>query len=201
MVLVLIRHGRPEWHVPFLCSLAQFERMSAGYDATHLSSEGVKAIEALAKRLPEYHILSSDLARARETAQIIGRGNDKIEFAPLFRELQASCIATNLVGKLWAPSIVWSLVHWCCWALGIGQCPEWPRAAWNRATRAAHEILTYLEAGENIILVSHGWFITLLALHLRRRGLIEHGPLVPKISYGATTRYDLTERCINRLTL
>jgi broad specificity phosphatase PhoE len=105
--------------------------------------------------------------------------------------LQAPRLATHFISELWAPSLVWSLVHGCCWVLGIGQCPEWPRAAWTRVAQATRKILAHLEAGENIILVSHGWFITLLALHLRWRGLIERGPLIPKTGYGAMTAYHL----------
>jgi len=185
----MIRHGRPEWRRPFCTSLSHFERASSGYDAARLSVEGAEAVQPLAQQWAKVFILSSDLPRARETAEIVrGRGR-AIECASLFRELQAPRVASGLLGRLWAPTLVWSLVHWCCWILGIGDCPEKPRAAWNRAARAADKILEHFETEANVILVSHGWFMILLAIHLRWRGVIERGPLIPRTGFGALTEY------------
>ena len=186
MRLVVIRHGRPEWRLPFMISLAQFEHASAGYDAAGLSVEGNVAIDALSRRLPKALVLSSDLPRARETAEIIGRGKEAIGFDSIFREVATSQIATNLLGKLWAPAVAWALIKRCCWVLGVGECPEKPRAAWNRAAEAAVEILKY-SCEESVILVSHGCFMVVLVLYLRWRGLIKHGPLLPRVGYGAAT--------------
>jgi broad specificity phosphatase PhoE len=194
MRLIMIRHGRPEWQPPLWVSLSRFERISVGYDAAHLSREGMSAIVALAKRLPKALILSSDLPRARETAGIIGRGSGTIEFDPVFREVQTPRITTRLLGRLWAPAAVWALTRRCCWILGIGQCSEWPGAAWNRTAKATDEILKHFETEADIILVSHGWFMVMLALHLRWRGLIERGPLIPKVGFGAMTEYRIRSR-------
>lgn len=186
----MIRHGRPEWRPPFLLSLSQFEHTSAGYDATCLSREGTTQIEILAKQLPKALILSSDLCRARETAEIIGREcGVMIEFDSLFRELQAPRITTCLLDRLWAHRVIWSLVHWCCWITGVGQCSEGPRAAWNRTAQATDKILAFSGTEKNIILVTHGWFMIMLALHLRSRRLIERGPFIPRVRYGAATEY------------
>jgi hypothetical protein len=53
------------------------------------------------------------------------------------------------------------------------------------------EILKQGERQKDVILVSHGWFLTVLALHLRWRGLIERGPLLPHVGYGGMTVYHL----------
>jgi broad specificity phosphatase PhoE len=188
MRLAVIRHGRPEWRLPFMISLAQFEHVSTGYDAAGLSAEGKRAIETLAGRLPKALILSSDLPRARETAEIIGRGKEAIGFSAVFREVPTSQIATNLLGRLRAPTVAWELIKRCCWVLGIGECPEKPRAAWDRAAEAAVEILKH-SCDEGVILVSHGCFTAVLVLYLRSRGLIKHGPLLPRVGYGAATEY------------
>jgi broad specificity phosphatase PhoE len=185
----MIRHGRPEWRRPFFTLLSQFERTSAGYDAARLSEEGAEAVHSLARQLPKAFIMSSDLPRARETAEIVRGGGRAIECASLFRELQAPRVASGLLGRLWAPTLVWSLMHWCCWILGIGDCSEKPRAAWNRVARAADKILEHFGTEEGIILVSHGWFMILLAIHLRWRGVIERGPLIPRTGFGALTEY------------
>jgi hypothetical protein len=55
------------------------------------------------------------------------------------------------------------------------------------------KILKHFETEANIILVSHGWFMTMLALHLRRRELIERGPPLPKVGFGAKTEYRIRD--------
>jgi broad specificity phosphatase PhoE len=189
MRLIVIRHGRPEWQLPLMISLARYDRVSPGYDAAGLSVAGKRAVEVLAGRLPEGLILSSDLARARETAEIIARGRP-IAFDAVFREVPSSQIVTRVLGRLWAPAILWALIERCCWALGIGESEENPRAAWRRAARATDTILEHSDK-EIVILVSHGFFLTVLVLHLGRRGLIARGPHLPRVGYGAATEYHL----------
>jgi broad specificity phosphatase PhoE len=186
--LILVRHGRPDWQTPRCISLSQFRQRTVAYDATHLSQPGSDAIRSLAARLPEAAILSSDLLRARETAEILGRGRAAIRFDPLFRELQAPIISRCLLDELRIPPIIWSLVHWFCWLVGIGQFSEGPRAAWHRAAKAAEKILSFAD-GDTLVVVSHGWFISLLTIYLRRHGLIVGGPLIPQLSFGGVTRY------------
>ncbi len=195
MRLIVIRHGRPEWRLPRLISLFQFERALIDYDHAHLSREGINATAALITRLPKALILSSDLPRAQETAEIIARESKAtIKCDSLFRELLAPSIGKEVVGRLCAPPVIWSLVHWCCWVAGIGECLEGPRAAWSRAAKAANTILTCFDAEEDVILVSHGWFIILLTQYLRWHKLIERGPFLPRASYGAMTEYLLRRR-------
>ena len=106
MRLILIRHGRPEWRRPFLISLSQFERVSPGYDAARLSKAGAEAVQPLAQQWPQAFMLSSDLPRARDTADTIAGQGRAIECTPLFRELQAPRITADLWGRLWAPAVL-----------------------------------------------------------------------------------------------
>jgi len=191
MRLIMIRHARPEWRSSPLISLAKFERIAGGYDDAHLSAKGRIAVAALAERLPKAPILSSDLPRARETAEVIGGGDRTIVFDALFREVPNTRIGGGLLSRLLAPADVWAFIRRCYWIIGAGECPEKPRAAWRRAARATDSILERFEGYEALILVSHGWFLTMLALHLRRRRLIQRGPLLPRVSYGGMTVYHL----------
>jgi broad specificity phosphatase PhoE len=191
MRLITIRHGRPAWHSPRLISLAAFERLSAHYDDAHLSEEGARAVAALSGQLPQVPILSSDLPRAHETAEAIADGKRAIIVDPLFREVPNTRIARGLLGRLWAPADLWAFVRRCFWIIGAGECSEKPRAAWRRASRAGNEILRHGTRQRDVVLVSHGWFLTVLALNLRWRGLIERGPLLPRVGHGAMTVYHL----------
>ncbi|MGD2177245.1 MAG: histidine phosphatase family protein [Anaerolineae bacterium] len=191
MRFIAIRHGRPAWHSPRLISLAAFERLSVDYDDAHLSEDGARAVATLARQLPKVPILSSDLPRARETAEVIADGKQAIALDPVFREVPNTAIARGLLGKLRAPADLWAFVRRCFWIIGVGECPEKPRAAWGRASRAADEILEQGKRQKHVILVSHGWFLTVLALHLRWRGLIQRGPLLPRVGYGGMTVYHL----------
>ena len=191
MRLIMIRHGQSEWKPPRFVSLSQFRQETVAYDAAHLSDQGIRNIKALAMQLPQAPILSSNLLRAKETAEIIGRGRATIKFDSMFRELQAPTIAAHLLSKLQIPPTIWSLIHWGCWSAGIGICPEGPRAAWRRASQATNLILSSIGEEDTIILVSHGWFITLLTIYLRKHGLIERGPFLPQVGFGGMTEYHL----------
>jgi broad specificity phosphatase PhoE len=165
--------------------------LSVEYDEAHLSEDGARAAAAIARQLPQVPILSSDLPRARETAEAIADGKRAIAIDPLFREVPNTRIARGLLGKLWAPADIWAFVRRCFWIIGAGDCSEKPREAWGRASKATDKILKQGKQQNDVILVSHGWFLTVLALHLRWRGLIERGPLLPRVGYGAMTLYHL----------
>jgi broad specificity phosphatase PhoE len=190
MQLILIRHGRPDWRLPRLVSLAEYQHGLLTYDTAHLSTDGIRAIEVLAPQLPQAPILSSDLIRARETADIIGHDTVCVQFDSAFRELQAPTLRAHWLGGVRLPPALWSLVHWDCWLFGVGEQSETPHAAWRRAKRATDLIRVAFGKADTLILVSHGWFITLLTLYLRKRGLIRHGPLVPDVRhFGGMTEY------------
>ncbi|MBR1419893.1 MAG: histidine phosphatase family protein [Selenomonadaceae bacterium] len=68
--LILIRHGQTEWNI-----IGKFQ----GQSDTELSSEGIRQAELLAEHFEEFYanhidaIYSSDLKRARDTAETLGR--------------------------------------------------------------------------------------------------------------------------------
>ena len=192
MRLILIRHGRPDWRLPRIISLAEYQRGLLTYDTAHLSADGIRAIEALALRLPAARILSSDLLRARETANIIRHDTACVQFDAVFRELQAATLRTRWLKSARIPPLLWSMIHWGCWLVGVGECSECPRDAWQRAGRATELIRAAGREADTLIVVRHGWFITLLTLYLRQQGLIDHGPCVPNVRhFGGMTKYDL----------
>lgn len=191
----MVRHGRPDWAFPRFSTLLQFEHGVEGYDEAELSEKGAAAIADAAEGLPQAKILASDLPRARMTAEILAEFSQQpIEFDSLFREVKTSTITRGHLGKLWGPNFLWTAFRFLAWLAGIGEFAESPRQTWQRLGRAFQKIHSYTETEETIILVSHGWFITLLALYLRVHGMIESGPLLPGTNYGSATEYILTEK-------
>ena len=190
MRLILIRHGRPDWRLPHLISLAEYQQGLLTYDAAHLSADGIRNLEALAPCLPAARMLSSDLIRARETSNVIKPATACVQFDSAFRELQAATLRARWLKNVRLPPTLWSVIHWGCWLVGIGECSESPRSAWQRAGQATALIRAVFSKADTIILVSHGWFITLLTLYLRKHGLIKHGPLMPNVRrFGGLTEY------------
>ena len=75
---------------------------------------------------------------------------------------------------------------------GISKGPEGPRTAWKRVAQATDVLLASFRETDALILVSHGWFITVLTLYLRKHGLIERGPFRPNVNhFGGMTEYDI----------
>jgi broad specificity phosphatase PhoE len=193
--LILIRHGRPDWQFPRFSTLLQFERGVEGYDEAGLSESGSKAIADAVAQLPTAKILSSDLLRARMTAEILAEFSQQpIEFDPIFREVKTTKISSGHLGKLWGPNFIWTLLRFLAWLTGIGDYVESPRQLWQRLAKVHQILRSHFETEDTIILVSHGWFITLLALYLRLQRTIESGPILPGTDYGSSTEYILNDQ-------
>lgn len=83
MELVCVRHGRTAWNA---------ERRFQGQTDVPLDEEGLAQAQALAAHLAGEHFdlaVSSDLIRARATAERICRGRDlELEFTPDLREMR-----------------------------------------------------------------------------------------------------------------
>jgi len=79
--LYLVRHGETEWNV---------EDIVLGQSDSSLTQEGIRETEALAQALQGVAfdaIFSSDLGRAYQTAEILGKGRGlTVETSPLLRE-------------------------------------------------------------------------------------------------------------------
>lgn len=112
----MIRHGRPEWRLPRWISLSRFVHVSGDYTLARLAKEGISAIELLARTLPQTLILSSDLARARETAEIIAGKIGKVEFDRCF----ANCNRRRFLRGFSAGFHCHQLYgHWCAGCAGF----------------------------------------------------------------------------------
>ncbi len=151
--LLLVRHGQSEHHV---------QDLTGGWTDTPLTELGRQQAELLAARLPDVigelpaRLYCSDLLRAMQTAQIVGRalGLEPI-LEPGLREINngvAAGLTREAAHALRAPPTE-PLLDWCPYPGG----ESW--RAFHRRVAACMEELTRNQQ-EVLILVSHGGTIT-----------------------------------------
>lgn len=106
------------------------------------------------------HIYSSDLVRAKETAEIVAEELSlKITYLPQFREsnngLLAGMLKTEAVEKY--PGIYWNALEWTeTWPEG-----ESPKQFFHRIQTAWYEFKNQV-VDDNVLLVSHGGVMNII---------------------------------------
>ena len=145
--IILIRHGQAENNL---------HNLVGGWSNVNLTELGVKQAQAVAQRLEEelqgkYKIISSDLNRAKQTAEIISK---HLDTAPIYAtELRehnpgiASGMPVEEAMKLWQPVPV--------------PTPDHTPWTGSESWREFHERVTaymnqLVETEEHVIIVSHG---------------------------------------------
>lgn len=154
MICYLIRHGKDD------------ETVRGGWSQHPLCEEGIAQANKLAEyiranigRLAIKHIFASDLPRAMQTAEAIGKRIDLPAVAcPQFREVNNGELAgmKHDVALEKYPGLFWNQMHWeQCYPEGESprQFYERVAAAWERLTEAIRC------QNENVLLVTHGGVI------------------------------------------
>jgi broad specificity phosphatase PhoE len=176
-----------------MITLDDFNRLPDAYDKVGLSAVGAREVRERAASLPAGRMVSSDLPRARETAvivaDVVGIDPSTIIIDPIFRELRGPAMRLAFFPRMRLPAKLWSLLRTMSWILGLGQHRVARRDAFARAARAVPKLFEHAGDAKRVLLVAHGAFNIVLALHLRREGLIEEGPWLPDGDYAAATRY------------
>ncbi|MEM8799436.1 MAG: histidine phosphatase family protein [Pseudomonadota bacterium] len=167
MEILLVRHGEPvvKWsrrlrRRDYAAWLAEYERASLD-----------RAISAPPHRLIEKFrdinkVFASTLPRAVETATTL-KGDGQFVRSAMFVEAALPVppvLGFRMTALGWG---VWSRVFWI---LGLTQGLESFRAARKRAAYAADFLIKAAARDEKVALVAHGFFNTMIARELRRRG-------------------------------
>jgi len=155
MKVYLVRHG------------ADDDSIRGGWSNHPLTDEGLKQSEELAEKLKENNcdaeiIYSSDLFRARQTAEILAQSlNLAVEYNAEFREVNNGDLAgmnNDLANELY-PNLYWRKLEWEQ-HYPNGESPkefyERVKAAWGNLINANYK---------SIILITHGGVINVI-LHL-----------------------------------
>lgn len=161
MTCYLVRHGKDD------------DTVRGGWSDAPLTREGILQAEVLAERLaaePQLHIAriySSDLNRARQTAQILAQAlNLPVRNMPQFREVNNGMLAgmKNAQALEEYPGLFWNTLEWdSCYPDG-----ESPHIFYDRIRHAWKEFKEEQRGQEgNVALITHGGVINVI-LHIER---------------------------------
>lgn len=154
MVCYLIRHGKDD------------ETVRGGWSNHSLTAEGVEQVELLGAEILERklsigHIYSSDLQRAKETAQILKRySNCPVTYCPEFREADNGELAGmkhELANEKY-PGIYWNTLDYeVCYPGG-----ESPKQFFERVRTGWEKFKQERKEEETVALVTHGGVIEVI---------------------------------------
>jgi broad specificity phosphatase PhoE len=162
--VLLIRHGETDWNA---------EQRWQGHNNIPLNRVGIAQAEALAEKVGNFSpevLLSSDLARAQQTAQVIAR-RLKIPFyiAEQLREVNvggAEGLGTEEIVQRFGPETIrrWRSIHPDDLDFAF-DCGETKLAAVRRALK---ELVQFLHSTEvdSVCVVTHGMLIRTLIHYL-----------------------------------
>ena len=155
----LVRHGKDD------------DSVRGGWSDAPLTEHGIAQVNALANNLASgsqkniARIFSSDLRRAKQTAEIIStKINVPVEYLPQFRETNNGALAgmnnTEALNKY--PGLFWNTLNWDeCYPGG-----ESPHTFYDRVRNAWYAFVNRIhDLDGDVILVTHGGVINVI-LHI-----------------------------------
>lgn len=156
MICCLVRHGKDD------------DSVRGGWSSTPLTSTGIAQVDRLAARLADIptlnpdRILTSDLPRAQQTAQILSAALSLPATAfPEFRETNNGVLAgmDNTIASQKYPGLYWSALDWDQHYPG----GESPHEFFDRIADAWRNLKQSLQTlDHDVILVTHGGVINVI---------------------------------------
>jgi glucosyl-3-phosphoglycerate phosphatase len=159
--LILVRHGESTWNAE--------ERLQGQLDPP-LSDRGreqSRALAAVVDGVPDERIVCSDLARARETAELIGLRPGR--FDPRWREIDVGSWGGRTAAEIDAQG--GELTNWRGGPRTAPDGEPWDAFA-ARVSGAADELIA---AGGSWLVVCHGGCIRAVAAHVTRADALRVG--------------------------
>jgi broad specificity phosphatase PhoE len=166
--VILARHGRPALSRRRMLSADEYREWWADYEIGGLE-EGQsppERLKAVAERAA--FIIASTRLRSVETAQKVACGRDFVE-DPLF--IEAPLPPPHWPRWLKLSPRLWGVVsRFWWWMFNHHDEQETRQAAEARADEAARQLIELAAGGQDVLVVAHGFFNTMVGLALRRRG-------------------------------
>ncbi len=173
MTITLIRHLKVDFHWKLFYDARGFARACDGYNEAPV----VRPRRTLSTDRP---IVTSTLRRTIDTARLLlGREPDRV--TELIAEVPMSpVIATSL----FFPQVAWDAFARLEWILGCRTQPETYADTARRVKRFIDELLA---AGEDCVVVSHGWVLKVVIRRLHALGF--RGPRPIYLRHGVPFVY------------
>ena len=186
--LWVMRHGRPNVPPnPLLMTKTEFNEYLHRYDEAGLSSAEAQRLNTLYEEFPTPDlVIASDLPRAKETAELFGRGTHML-IDPLFREIPVMVPenSTWFLNRRWPSEFWWSYLR-SSWFFDIP--PEGRKQSTKRGWLAIEKIIEWQQQSDELAIVSHSGFL-LVTIHLMMQKNLIKGRRLPHIAFGQPTQY------------
>lgn len=166
--IILARHGKPALSRRTLLSSDEYRRWWESYEAGGLGAAQATPDPLKATARAAGAVITSTRLRSVETARAVGEGRT-FTSDPIF--VEAPLPPPRWPGWIRLPPIVWgfiSRVTW--WFLDHHHGEESRGQAEARAEAAAARLVELAAGGQDVLVLAHGFFNTMIARVLRRQG-------------------------------
>jgi len=166
--IILARHGKPALSRRTLLSSDEYRRWWESYEAGGLGAAQATPDPLRATARSAGAIITSTRLRSVETARAVGEGRT---FTSDSIFVEAPLPPPRWPGWIRLPPIVWgfiSRVTW--WFLDHHHGEESRGQAETRAEAAAARLVELASGGQDVLVLAHGFFNTMIARVLRRQG-------------------------------
>jgi broad specificity phosphatase PhoE len=165
--VILARHGKPALSRRTMLSAQEYRAWWARYEVTGLMPDQTVPEDLKAAARTAVAIIASTRLRSVETARAVGEGRDFVS-DPMF--VEAPLPPPNWPRWLKLPPMAWGVIARIWWWFFNHHPGEESRAeAEDRADAVAGRLID-LSAGGGVLVLAHGFFNTMVARALRRRG-------------------------------
>lgn len=164
MEIVLIRHGKPTAAIYPRVSAAEFTNWVRNYNHSGIDSDSFPDAKIL-KNYRNHYIVSSDLKRAIESAQICFP-HMSASINNIFRELEIPRYKLPFTLK----ASHWLYLNRILWTCGFKGAFESFSAAKKRAQVASKQLITLAEQHNKVVVVSHGYINFYIRKNLLQMG-------------------------------
>ena len=165
--IVLARHGEPALSRKIKLDARAYDRWWAAYEIGGILP-GQTPPEPLIQAAREADVLfCSTRRRAIETAEALALDRPFVRDAMF---VEAPLPAPHTPAFLRLGPKAWGVITRFLWYFGHSGGQESRRAAWVRARTVADRLVGEAEAGQDVLVVAHGFFNGMVGVELTRRG-------------------------------
>lgn len=166
--IVLARHGEPALSRKCRLTSSQYREWWGRYELGGLLAGQSPPAHVLEAARKAGVILSSTRLRSIETAKALAADRD-VRRDVLF--IEAPLPPPGFPDLIRLKPRTWGVIsRFWWWFFGHHEGQETRREAQARADKAADLLVSHAARGEDVLLVAHGFFNTMIGLALRRRG-------------------------------